>query len=907
MALVILSSLATHRAAAALPVEGSQGTNTALPPTTSAVTITGADVLGPTSPFANLKITVNQTRNLTNQAISVTWTGGTPTDSDLGKQGPFNDNYMQIFQCWGVDDHTNPLNPGPAPTGCEFGANMLNTPILSLSDANGGGPISRVVAGNDTSPYKFVDPQGGAAAIPFRPVDGTPPINFPVVASNSTVLGAPGVTWDNPYFDYTTTNEVDYARTYVDGTGSQLFTVDTGLEAPGLGCGEQITQPNQSTVTPLCWLVVVPRGTPAAEDPPGSTPQFVGTSALSGPAWDHRIAIPLNFNSIGSSCQLGSHERRIVGSELLQSAVTSWEPTLCATPGSPPYQYSPISDDQARQELLQGSTGGGPGMAVVSRPIDSTQVSPTDPVTYAPLSLSAVVIGINVDRTMDATVSDTAEQRLIGQLVQHIFLTPRLVAKLLTESYVAEFLQLNPFSAPSGYQWITKNPIALTSDPDFLQFNPEFRLLSCREQFDCGGLIVEQPTSDAAYELWSWILADPEAKAWLGGTPDQWGMRVNPFYSNSAKTNPSGTAFGTPIPEDFPKSDPYTYQNPTQLPGAGNQLPRPLGMQDVLPYGTSMQATALEVRSANDTAKTTLNGSALTPDTAWAANGPQPIGSQFELAVTDSPDAAQYGLQTASLSRAGDDGPNRTFVAPDTSGIEAGQKAMRDSSVSSVLQPNVSATSPGAYPLPSLTYAALTPASLDKPSCRDYATFIDYAVGKGQVQGVVPGELPPGYAPLPSGLVSQSTHAAQQIIAHCAQSTVAKPPPSTSTPSSGGKASSGGSASSGGTGATTFGATATASGAGSSTPTSPGSTSSPGSSSPTASSGATVPTANSGAIGSNGRPILNARVSAPRGRTSGTAMVLTRLLLPILLGIGLLAGLGARWIDVWTRRVRRTR
>ena len=77
-----------------------------------------------------------------------------------------------------------------------------------------------------------------------------------------------------------------------------------------------------------------------------------------------------------------------------------------------------------------------------------------------------------------------------------------------------------------------------------------------------------RPTRSAA--LWNWVLADPEAHAWLNGQPDQWGMKVNPIYSTNPSVNPSGVAFGTPVPESFPKSDPYcqntgdTFGNPAQ-------------------------------------------------------------------------------------------------------------------------------------------------------------------------------------------------------------------------------------------------------------------------------------------------------------------------------------------------------
>src|SRR5579859_7467061 len=76
---VSLADIGPARAAAGGPA-GSAGTDTALPATDSAVTVTARPCTYQTDGcgFQNLKITVNQTRNLLNQAISVTWTGGTP-------------------------------------------------------------------------------------------------------------------------------------------------------------------------------------------------------------------------------------------------------------------------------------------------------------------------------------------------------------------------------------------------------------------------------------------------------------------------------------------------------------------------------------------------------------------------------------------------------------------------------------------------------------------------------------------------------------------------------------------------------------------------------------------------------------------------------------------------------------
>ena len=58
----------------------------------SAVTLSGK------GEFSGLQVTVSQTENLVNQAVRVSWTGGTTT---YPTSGTFGYNYLQIMQCWG--------------------------------------------------------------------------------------------------------------------------------------------------------------------------------------------------------------------------------------------------------------------------------------------------------------------------------------------------------------------------------------------------------------------------------------------------------------------------------------------------------------------------------------------------------------------------------------------------------------------------------------------------------------------------------------------------------------------------------------------------------------------------------------------------------------------------------------
>jgi hypothetical protein len=186
-------------------------------------------------------------------------------------------------------------------------------------------------------------------------------------------------------------------------------------------------------------------------------------------------------------------------------------------------------------------------------------------------------------------------------------------------------------------------------------------------------------------------------------------------------------------------------------------------MLDTQPLALSMQTAAQETRTANDGAKLELDPFAASAATAWISDGPERQGDRSIFSVTDTASAARYGLQTASLSRAGDDGASRTFTPPDQAGLLAGESAMVQSTVDGVLQPDPATTTSGAYPLTLLTYGAVTPGRLDQTARNDYAAFIEYATGSGQEPGLAFGKLPPGYAPLPDSLRAQARDAAVAI------------------------------------------------------------------------------------------------------------------------------------------------
>ncbi len=777
LAIVVMTSIAAAGAgAAADPVAGSQGIDTSIPATDSQLTVNGRGT------FANLAITVNQTQKLNNQAVSITWTGGTPTKAGPGR---FGSQYLQIMQCWGEDDGSVPGNPGPAPEQCEQGAAAATYGGLSGTAYPNGFAMSRIISRTDWDNF---DPAIGVADkrttnvwLPFRAVGGTV-IGIHTDPTFNPAQGG-GNFWLNPYFNIITTNEIAGAVTGPDGKGAELFQVLTGVESSGLGCGQR-SEPiaGGDKKIPKCWIVVVPRGTPTAENagtPFGSTADQVGvfSSPVSPLAWKNRIAIPLGFNPVDSPCVLGADQRRISGGELALSAVASWQPALCTGGALPPFSYAPISDGAARQQLVSGQSGA-PGMVVVSRPLNPDSYDPKSPVLYSPISALGLTIGFNIERnpTPDAPFG---AQQLSGVRISHLNLTPRLVAKLLTQSYK----QAVTIVQPPDYSWAFANPGHLGLDPDFQQFNPEFAQLQIADGRTFSGLQLPAGNSDAAQQMWEWVLSDPEAAAWLSGTPDEWGMKVNPAYATSASANSNGIAFGDPIPSSFPKADPYCYQAAPRGPG-NSIVPPPLCGTDWMPYKRGFSDAAQVTRSAADPAKVVENPFATSSSDVWKRDVPQYLGRRDMLAMTDTASATQFGLQTASLSRSGDNGPNRSFVAADSATLTAGLASMAPKSEPTVLEPNPTAVAPGAYPLTAINYAVTQPLSLDATARSQYAAFIDYAVGPGQVPGLDLGQLPRGYVPLPDNLKAQATATAEQIrtlVAVPDQTTTTTAAPTTST------------------------------------------------------------------------------------------------------------------------------
>ncbi|MFE5770891.1 hypothetical protein ACFQ7O_21300 [Streptomyces sp. NPDC056485] len=802
-----------------------------------------------TGEFADLKVTVSQTRNLVDQVVRISWTGGAPTVSDTAYAA----NYLQIMQCWG-DAAT-----GPTTDQCQFGGssalgagagNQAAGAYTNSRQLNYGATLQD----SEKQPLPPATPSGISYA-PFRTVNADPV--------------SPG-NW-NEFFDVNSTNEVPYARTNARGAGEVYFEAQTAVEAPGLGCGSAVRDAQGRTTGRGCWLVVVPRGT-SEIDGSAYTSQSGGqlqSSPLSPANWKHRLLVPLGFEPLGSYCPIGAEERGTLGSEMAAEAVTRWQPALCQTGGKAIYGYAQVPDDTARVKLLSGA----PGLVFLGRPAPP---DPTRKPLYAPVSLSGITIGFFIESQAGFRAPDEVKARN-GARLGSLRLTPRLVAKLLTESYRDGNSRFAESTA--------KNPENLGRDPEFRHYNPDYADLDFGGKL--GDALVPQPLADTTRQLWDWIAQDPAAREFLDGVPDNTGAHGDPSYAGMA-VNPNYRDLALPT-STFPKSDPYC--QPFE-----DRPNFPLCIQDKHPYATDMHAAARAASRGDTLARTSWDATATPP--AYKKDPPQPAGLRAVLAVTDTATADRYGLVRAELLNAGG-----RFTAPEPAALLAAAKARKPGAQGTDAADGVSVPDPGtkdpaAYPLTVVTYAATVPADLTAAEGKDYAGLLAYAAGQGQTPGVSAGTLPNGYAPLPDELRAQTARIAVRV-----QNEAGKKP----APAGPGSGSSAGSAASGGTSATGAGsgdgAGSAAAGAGSTA--AGGSAAAPaaasGGGAPTASAQAAAPPAATGPGGAGG-PAAEAAGVTPRWVVGAIRHVLL-----VCLVLGALAAFAGPLLPRWWPRLRALR
>ncbi|WP_142206761.1 hypothetical protein [Subtercola boreus] len=706
----------------------------------SAVTVKASDqdVDIADAPAPDLAVTVSQTRGLVSQGLTISWTGG--KKSELPSTITGGADFLQIAQCWGDDPASS--TPSPDRTTCQYGG-------FSSPGASRDSYLSSI---DDVAPedMDYTVPSTNFAvptytSIPFRAVTGETVASVKDGQHNESVDVN-----QNPFFTKYTTNEVKWIGSSDEGTGSAKFEVQTALQAPGLGCGAPITAADGTKSGRGCWLVIIPRG----EKDPGSA--GIDQSGLFYDTWKHRIAVKLTFNPLGVNCPIGAAERPIAGSELAAAAVASWQPALCNADGGAVYSISTGADTDAA--LAANGTAVAP-LALTSLPLPAEASGGVDNLTYAPVALGGLSIGFAVDR-VPSTVEGTPQKVIdsAGLPFSSLKLTPRLVAKLLTNSYI-DSLPTGADRSHVGYKSPAdpgKNARNVTLDPDFLAINdPEWKYMNVISP-SVADLLEPQGRSDAATQLWNYVLSDPSAVAFLNGEPDEWGMIVNPWSSTSDEVvqtvNKDGK--GLVLPRDsFPKTDPID-QAATDNGGEVNLV-------TWRPYVNDLDSSAYLTLRGDGQTLGFWNPTAATPKYDKAVRSLP--GQQSVLGLTDTSSAARYQVVSAELQN-----PAGSFVAPTVDSLTAAAAAMTANASQSQVytfdpKSEAAKAAPTAYPLAMPVYAAVNRTMDDADLRKDFAAFIRYAATDGQSPGDTLGELPRGYAPIPSGWEAQALAAADII------------------------------------------------------------------------------------------------------------------------------------------------
>lgn len=195
---------------------------------------------------------------------------------------------------------------------------------------------------------------------------------------------------------------------------------------------------------------------------------------------------------------------------------------------------------------------------------------------------------------------------------------------------------------------------------------------------------------------------------------------------------------------------------------------------DLLPYTDNYDSAASAVLTANNPDTANWDPTILGPDGTdgwWTKNGIEPINSIWMWGVSGTSYLAAYGVISAQLCP---DESGSNCVSPTISSLTTAVNAAKPDSAG-LLQVDPASPGTGGYPLTQIVYAAV-PTNQSAAALNDYADLIAEAAGAGQTPGATPGDLPSGYLPLTSSLVSQ----AQAVVTQLRSLASPSPSPSTS-------------------------------------------------------------------------------------------------------------------------------
>jgi hypothetical protein len=605
-----------------------------------------------------------------------------------------------------------------------------------------------------------------------------------------------------------------------DGTNKFLFDLRQKATQPSAGCSD----------TQACSLVVVPimdmacaEGAPAActsgpaGPEPGSTQggtddynRFLdGQQWLAESNWRNRFVVPISFAPDLQTCDVRDNRTILpaYGSDVVQVAQERWGAAYCTGARQSDYlpRYTPGSEYFARRQLTTKLGDSYQQNAVfVSQPVTD---SPR-PVVHAPTAISGFAVAFVVD---DGN----------GEQAQNMTLSPRLLAKLITQSY-------NPVVVPSsvresrrpydGTQSITddatagkyyvahpalvNNPRSLFADPEFADLNPDFVLGDGTSPLAPQLLNTINPMmftieSDVMMEVTRYLTGDPATRAWLDGQPDQYGMRVNPAWLNLQPTQ-IYTLLDTWVRPASPRKSNWLEGSVAHtrrffVYGGGDTCDESFKTPYLIKMGNitnSARADALALLDRRGTATPICSVSETPIPLAQQAKEPQfpgddvtldvrftetkaaatDFGKRAQLALTTVAHARLYELPVARLVNA--DGK---AVAPTPGTMVNALHAAVQDPASGTVQIDHARVTGDEYPGTMVSYLAVPTSGVDLTTAGRYADFIDFMATTGQAPGTTLANLPAGYDPLSPAMVQQAKNVAAAVRAQRGE--VPAPPP----------------------------------------------------------------------------------------------------------------------------------
>jgi hypothetical protein len=400
---------------------------------------------------------------------------------------------------------------------------------------------------------------------------------------------------------------------------------------------------------------------------------------------------------------------------MVERAMTSWQSELCSISDPLSIQYDSAQNEPlARTDFLSGEDD----VALTTLP--ATGGTSSRAFTYAPVAISAVSIAFWVDNP------NTGEPRT------HLKLDPRLVLKLLTQSYNFENegcgQGLRKETGIGCDNAVDNDPISLFDDPEFVSLNPHVGAVGDGYQVPT----VVAGESDMTWELTRWIATNAAAKQFADGSFDPWGEHINTDY------------LGMQLPTNSLSSmDPY--------PPIAHRYTPTYPLSQVAEYQVDNWYPATQWEPD-------INGNY---DDLQA----EVPGNRALFAILDEADAAAFDLPVAALENA--DGK---YVTPTDASMSAALGLMYTDSnhvtqdVSDQPRAKVAARYPDAYPLTMVIYAMVPTSGVSKKQARDIAQWLDFVAGTGQDPGNGPGQLPAGYLPLTANMRAETLKAARKVL-----------------------------------------------------------------------------------------------------------------------------------------------